>query len=429
MDRDFSFQRIIHLGRWVILAAFGSATLWLAFAPLHGAVVARGLIKVENYRRTVQHNEGGIVRRILVKEGQHIQRGEALIELEDSQASAAYGVLRSALDAELARRARLEAEAIQGGKIEFPRELLDRSETPVVAEMLERERRLFKARRDNLNSQIRSLERQIVQIDKEYDALSGQLKAERGAEELAQEELESYRVLRDKNYIATPRLLEQRRKVLDYQSRSEERRAESARTLRLKEELQLKIMTLRAEYAQSATQDLKDATNRVVELADRLRPAEDLLQRSRIKSPETGVVIGLKANTAGSSIAPRETLMEIVPDDSTLLIEAQIGVDSIKEVYGGQHADIRFTALPYRTTPMVSGRLTYIAADAQYTKDGVPYYLVQILPDSESLATAEIPQLKPGMAAEIYLKTKPRTAIEYLLQPITDTLSRSFRER
>src|SRR5574343_250571 len=352
MQLDIGLNRIVRLGQWVILIAFGSAAIWLAFAPLHGAVVAHGLVKVENYRQTVQHNEGGIVRKILVREGDHVRQG-----------------------------------------------------------------------------QVRSLEKQIDQIDKEFDALSSQMKAEIGSEKLAEEELESYRVLRDKNFISTPRLLEQKRKVLDYQSRSEERRAEVVRTLRLKEELNLKIISLRSDYSRGAAQELKESTNRVVELSDRLRPAEDMLKRSIISAPVSGSVLALKTNTPGASIAPRENLVEIVPDNTTLLIEAQVGIDSIKELHLGQTADIRFSALPYRMTPLALGSVKYIAADIQLTKEGQPYYLVQVLPAPESLQAAQIPQLQPGMAAEVFIQTQPRTALEYFLKPVTDTLARSFRER
>lgn len=429
MQLDIGLNRIVRLGQLVILIAFGSAAIWLAFAPLHGAVVAHGLVKVENYRQTVQHNEGGIVRKILVREGEHVRQGQALIELEDSQAASAYGVLRSALDAELARKARLESEATLSPKIVFPVDLLNRSDSPVVTEMFEREKRLFLARLETLKGQVKSLEKQIDQIDKEFDALSSQMKAELGSEKLAEEELESYRVLRDKNFISTPRLLEQKRKVLDYQSRSEERRAEVARTLRLKEELNLKTISLRSDYSRGAAQELKEATNRVVELSDRLRPAEDMLKRSIIAAPVSGSVLALKTNTPGASIAPRENLLEIVPDNTTLMIEAQVGIDSIKELHLGQKADIRFSALPYRTTPLILGSVKYIAADIQLTKEGQPYYLVQILPAPESLQTAQIPQLQPGMAAEVFIQTQPRTALEYFLKPVTDTLARSFRER
>lgn len=429
MALGMELNRITRLGQLVILICFGGVALWLFFAPLHGAVVASGSVKVENYRKTIQLNEGGIIKRIVVREGEHVSLGAVLLELEDSEASAAYGVLRGALDAVLSRKARLEEEAVMGSKISFPKELLDRQELPSVAELLERERQLFKTKKEILNGQITSLEKQIRQIDNEYSALAGQVRAERGSEVLAKEELQAYHQLREKNFISSPKLLEQKRKVLEYESRSEEHQAEVSRTLRLKEELKLKILTLRSEYIRGAAEELKDVTTRIVELSDRIRPAEEILKRRVVTAPVSGTVLGLKTHTVGSAIGPRDPLMDIVPDNSALLIEAQVGIDAIKEMHVGQTAEIRFPALPYRTTPLIDGKVVYIAADAQVTKEGQPYYLVQVLPDHESMQATKLPSLQPGMAAEVYIQTQARTAIEYFIKPISDTVARSFRER
>lgn len=429
MAHSLESDRITRLGQLVILIFFGGIALWLIFAPLHGAVVANGLVKVENYRKTIQLNEGGILKRILVREGERVEQGASLIELEDSEAAAAYGVLRGALDAVLARKARLEVEAALGGKIVFPTELLEKQDDPSVAELIEREKKLFLAKREILNGQIVSLERQIREIDKEHEALAGQVRAEKGSEALAQEELAAYHHLREKNFISSPKLLEQKRKVLEYQSRSEEHQAEVSRTLRMKEELKLKILTLRSDYVRAANEELKDVSSRIVELSDRIRPAEEMLKRRVVKAPVSGTVLGLKANTIGSAIAPRDPLMDIVPDNSALLIEAQVDVNSIKELHLGQMAEIRFPALPYRTTPMVEGKLVYVAADAQQTKDGHPYFTVHVLPDPKSMQDSQLPALQPGMAADVYIQTQARTALEYFVKPISDTVARSFRER
>lgn len=429
MTFTLGIDRIVRLGQLVILIAFGSAFAWLVFAPLHGAVVARGLVKVESFRKTVQHNEGGIVKTILVRDGQHVEAGQALLELDTNQTAATFGIVRSALDAELARKARLEAEMLLSPKISFPEELRQRADNPVVAEMMERERKLFQTRLETLHSQMHSLERQIGQLDQELAALTNQRQAEQGAETLAKEELESYNVLRDKNYISTPRLLEQKRKVLDYQSRSEERKAELARSGRMKEELRLKIISLRSEYMQGATQELKDATNRIAEFNDRLRPAADQLARSTLQAPVAGTVMALRTHTVGASIAPRDPVLDIVPDGTAFLIEAQVGVDDIKQLHVGQHTDIRFSALPYRTTPLIDGKVSYIAADIQMTKEGAPYYLVHVIPETSSLENAKISGLQAGMAAEIYIQTQARTALEYFMKPITDTIARSFVEK
>lgn len=422
-------KRIARIGQLIILIFFGGAGLWMTFAPLHGAVVATGSVKVESYRRTIQLNEGGIIKAILVKEGQKVAQGEHLLELEDSEASAGYGVLRGALDALLARKSRLETEATLGGKITFHPDLLAREKMPAVAELMERERRLFIAKREVLNDQVNSLQRQIQEIDKEHQALNEQVAAESGAERSAQEELKSYDRLLEKNFISQPKWLEQKRKVYDYQSRTAEHKADLSRSIRNKEELKLKVLSLRSEYMRVATEELKDTTARIVELSDRIRPAEELLKRRTVVAPVAGTVLALKSNLVGSGIGPREPLMDIVPEGSALMIEAQVGVDSIKELHLDQLAEIRFPALPHRTTPLVEGKVTYIAADAQTTKDGMPYYMVRIQPDPASMEEAKLPPLQPGMAAEVYIQTYARTALEYFIKPVSETLTKSFRER
>ena len=422
-------RRISRLGQLVIIVFFGGAALWLAFAPLQGAVVASGVVKVENYRKTIQLNEGGIIKRILVREGERVAQGDSLLELEDSEAAAAYGVLRGTLDALLARKSRLESEAIGSAKLTISPELLERQNIPSVAEQIQRERKLFLAKREILNGQIASLGKQVLELSKEHEALSAQVRAERGSETLAKEELSAYYKLRDKNFISEPKLLEQKRKVLEYQSRSEEHLAEVSRSLRLKEELNLKTLTLRSDYARAANDELKEVTARIAEISDRLRPAEEVLKRRIVKAPVSGTVLALKTHTVGAAVAPRDPLMEIVPDNSALLIEAQVGIDAIKELHLDQNAEIRFPALPYRTTPLIDGKVIYIAADVQLSKDGQPYYLVQVNPLQDSMQAAQLPPLQPGMAAEVFIQTKARTALEYFIKPIYDTLGRSFRER
>lgn len=426
---DIDSSRVIRLGRLIILIAFGGIGAWLAFAPLQGAVVAAGFVKVDNNRKTVQHNEGGIVKEIRVHDGEHVTRGQQLILLEDTQVSAAYLVLRSALDAELARQARLQAEATGKSTFDFPAELTKRGQEPVVAELIGREQVLFRTRLETLRKQTHLLEKQIVRVDNELNALEGQMTADKTSRQLAEEELQTYSVLREKNFISGTRLLEQKRMVSDYQSRSEERRADIARTLRLREELQLKIVGLESDYSSGAAAELKDSSARVVELSERLKPSENALGRQAITSPVSGIVLGLKVHTPGAAIGPREPLMDIVPDSGALLIEAQAGVDAIKEMYQGQTTDIRFTALPYRTTPLINGQITYISPDILTDREGRPFYQIHVLPDRHAMKSAGIPPLQPGMAAELYIQTQSRTALEYLLKPITDSLARAFRER
>lgn len=422
-------KRAIRVGQVAILLTFVGAGAWSALAPLHGAVVATGLVKVDTDRKTVQHNEGGIVSQILVRDGAHVVQGQPLIVLEDSQVAAAYGVLRAALDAELARAARLQAEADWSKAMALPAEFVNKRETPIVARQWEREEALFRARRTSLYSQIQLLQEQIAQTEKEAKALNEQLEAERRALDLAEGELLKYTELHEKQFLPGMKLSEQKRLVADYQSRMRERQAEIARAERTRDELRLKIVALRTDYSRGATEELKDATARLVELNERLQPSEDALRRQSIRAPVSGTVLGLKVNTIGSSIGPRESLLDIVPDSSPLIIEATAPVDAIKELHQGQPVDIRFTALPYRSTPLIRGELAYVSPDAMTDQQGRVFYQMRILPQAEAMRAANIPRLQPGMAAEVYVQTESRTALEYLLKPVTDSLMRAFRER
>ncbi|MBD5801767.1 Type I secretion system membrane fusion protein PrsE [Azoarcus sp. Aa7] len=420
-------KRLIRVGQLIIAIAFVGLGIWLALAPLQGAVIMLAQAKVDANRKAVQHNEGGIVNEILVRDGDIVTEGQPLIVLRDAQAEALYSVTHTALDAELARHARLEAE-MTGSTPKFPQALLQRKDEPVAAEMMRREQALFEERRRALAAQIALLENQAKSVGDEVEALKAQMAAERMGAAAAEEEMASLASLKDQKFVANTRLLTQKRVISDYRSREEERRSEIAHAQSQREELRLRAVTLRSDLVRQAAEEAKASTTRIMELQDRLRPASDLLQRLTIRAPVAGRVLNLAVHTAGGTIAPRATLMEIVPDTGPLVLEGRVHVDSIKELHVGQAADIRLTALPQRTTPLLPGKVSYISPDALTVEDGATFYLVQLVPDSAE-ARSPLAELQPGMAAEVFIRTKPRTALEYLLEPVTDTMMRAFRER
>lgn len=422
-------KRTSRLGLIVIAIAFGGLGLWAALAPLHGAIIATGSVKIDDNRKTIQHNEGGIIKEIYVREGMYVKKGAPLILLDDAQIHSGYSVLRNALDAELARQTRLFVETVGAQKLGFPAELTQRGNDAVVAQSMEREKAIFDNRRVTLETQTRLLQQQIGQVGQEMEALKRQFEAERVARTLSEEELRAYEQLQEKQFISGVKVLGQKRMVADYQSRAEERQADIARAAQHRDDLKLRITALQSDYSRSATEELKTATARIAELRERLRPSEDALHRQTIVAPVSGKVLGLRVHTPSGTIGAREPLMDIVPDEGQLVIEARVGPNSIKELRVGQEAEIRFTALPYRTTPLIKSRLLDISADTQLDQGGVPYYLLKIQPDPESLHLARTGGLQPGMVAEVYIQTGSRTALEYLLKPVTDALLRSFRER
>ncbi|WP_018989371.1 HlyD family type I secretion periplasmic adaptor subunit [Aromatoleum toluclasticum] len=420
-------KRLIRVGQFIIAIAFVGVGIWLALAPLQGAVIMMAQAKVDANRKAVQHNEGGIVNEIFVRDGDIVTEGQPLIVLRDAQAEALYSVTHTALDAELARHARLEAE-MTGSTPKFPQALLQRKDDPVAAEMMHREQALFDERRRALAAQIALLDNQAKSVGDEVEALKAQMEAERMGAAAAEEEMASLASLKDQKFVANTRLLTQKRVISDYRSRQEERRSEIAHAQSQREELRLRAVTLRSDLVRQAAEEAKASTTRIMELQDRLRPASDLLQRLTIRAPVAGRVLNLAVHTSGGTIAPRAMLMEIVPNTGPLVLEGRVHVDSIKDLHVGQAADIRLTALPHRTTPLFPGKVSYISPDALTVEDGATFYLVQLIPDAAE-AGSLLAELQPGMAAEVFIRTKPRTALEYLLEPVTDTMMRAFRER
>jgi HlyD family type I secretion membrane fusion protein len=349
--------------------------------------------------------------------------------LDDVRIDAQLELLRTQLDAERAKAARLEAERLLAGAPRFPRDLVERKGDPRVAELLERETALFRARRDAVESQVSLLRRQIQEAGAEAAALASQLDAETRALSLQREELSANNELQRQGYVQKTRVLTLQRAVAEYEARHGEHRAQLSQARQRAAELELRILSLRNAYAQAAADELKDATSRLFDLEERIRPSRDASERQKIVAPIAGEIVGLRVFTPGSVVGPREVLMEIVPEDKRLVVEGRIRPEDVNHVRPGTEADIRLTAYKQRTTPLVQGRVSYVSADRLVDEQtGAPYYAVQVDVSPENLAQAGNLRLQAGMPAELFLRTDERTAFDYLLAPVTDYLRRSMRE-
>jgi membrane fusion protein, epimerase transport system len=428
LDLDTDPGRIVRAGLLVIATGAASLGAWAAFAPLSGAVIAPGFVKVDLNRKVVQHQEGGIVRAIRVRDGDRVQQGQELVLLEDVRIDAQFDLLRTQLDAERAKAARLEAERRYAAKPVFPADLVKRTDDKVV-ETLARESGLFKARRDAIESQVALLQRQIVESREEAAALAMQLGAEERALKLQKEELAANERLLAQGYVQKTRLLTLQRAVAEYEARHGERRAELSKARQRASELELRILSMRNAYAQSAADELKETTARIFDLEDRIRPSRDAAERQKISAPIAGEVVGLRVFGSGAVIGPREVLMEIVPEDKRLIIEARIRPEDINHVRSGSPADIRLTAYKQRTTPLVQGSVAYVSGDRLVdTQSGAPYYVVHVDVPTQALADAGNLRLQAGMPAEVFIRTDERSALDYVLAPVTDYLRRGMRE-
>jgi HlyD family type I secretion membrane fusion protein len=428
LDRELDPRPAIRAGLLVMAGVALALGAWAAAAPLSGAVIAPGFVKVDLNRKVVQHQEGGTVRAIRVRDGDRVKQGQELVVLDDVRIDAQFDSLRTQLDAERAKAARLEAERAYAAKPVFPGDLLKRKDELKIAEQLERETTLFRARRDAVETQVAMLRKQITETAAETAALGEQLAAEERALKLQREELVSNERLLEQGYVQKTRIMTLQRAVAEYEARHGEHRAELSKARQRVSELELRALSMRNAYAQSAADELKEASARIFDLEERIRPSRDASERQRINAPIGGEVVGLRVFSQGAVVGPREVLMEIVPEEKRLIIEARIRPEDINHVRAGSPADVRLTAYQARTTPLVPGEVTYVSGDRLVDQQtGAPYYIVHINVPPEQLAQEKL-RLQAGMPAEVFIRTDQRTTVDYLLAPVTGYLRRSMRE-
>jgi HlyD family type I secretion membrane fusion protein len=418
-------------GRRVLLWGVLPAAAWLALAPLSSAVVALSFVKVDLDRRPVQHAEGGIVREVRVRDGQRVAAGETLLVLGDVAVAADVNRLDYRVLSERAGIARLEAEQLGAAALDFPADLHAAAAADArLAEQMKKERSLFQARRDALLGQVALMRSQRDKVLEESAAQRAQIEQSSASLRHQRDELETNRHLLSDGFVSPTRISQLEASVADYAAKLEEKKSELARVAQRGVDTELRIKTLQGEYAQQASDQLKVAMSRLSELQQEQRKAGDAAARQVITAPAAGEVMNLRYATPGAVVPGRETIADIVPSDPRLVIEAHIRTDDVGRVQQGRPADIRFTAYKSRTTPLVTGKVFYVAADRTVDRaTGQPYYVALLEADPASIASAGNLKLLAGMPAEVYIRGEERTPLQYLIEPLTQVLRHAARER
>lgn len=418
-----------HRSFLVLVVAVVAVLAYLGLAQIKSAVVGSGTVKVDLNRKLVQHQDGGVVRTLLVRDGQKVAAGQVVVELADVAVDASVELVRTQHDGEWARSVRLSAEREFAGSFTFPPELESRRSDRTLRDVMERERSLFASRRETLTSQIELMRRQIAEVQREAEAMDRQIATEREALALQRDELKVNEGLLEQGFVQRTRVMTLQRAVSEYTVRLSEHEADLARARQKANDLELRIMALRNEYTEAATRELRESTARLHELQQRLRPSEDAARRQRISAPVAGEVVGLRPISPGTVIGPRDVLMEIVPSDARLIVEGQVRPQDITHLQVGSHAELRLTAFRYRDTPTVAGTVEHVAADVTNDeRTGMSYYVVRVAVSPESLKDAGAVYLQAGMPVEFFITTPGRSIASYLLEPVTSYLRRSLRE-
>jgi epimerase transport system membrane fusion protein len=434
-ERADAFERGRRIGRFGALAIallFGGTMLWLLIAPLNSAVIVPAQFVVEDYRKPVQHLEGGIVRRVLVRAGDKVTKGQVLVQLEEVQADSAVETLRDQLHAEEARAARADAERLLQDQLRFAPGLLERAGSDAkLQQILSAERELFQARRKQLLGQTSLMRDQAVQVNAEIAGLVEQMKSANVNRKLIADELAMNQALLKQEFVQQTRVMSFERALAEKDEKRGEYHSESAKAQQKLVELELRTISLKDDYVRRAADEYSEANRRVLELRERLKPVANALARQQVLAPVSGEVVDIKVHAAGTVIAPRDVLMEVVPTEHRLLLEGRVRPEDVAELSVGQIADVQVTAFNSRSTPLVTGTVSYVSADSLVANVGgtpAPYFQIQISVDKAM--QAGLPKaLSAGMSAVVFVRTRERTAMNYLLEPFMDSFRRSFTER
>lgn len=424
-----SLRRNLIAGTTAIAVLFGGVGGWAATTELSGAVIASGILVVDGNVKKVQHPSGGIVAELLVKEGQIVSAGETVIRLDATVTRANLAAVSKNLNHLHARQARLEAERDGLSAVAVPPVLLDRLSAQAAEVTMTSERRLFDDRRVSREGQKARLREQVQQFQEQIKGLDVQQQAKAREIELIGKELEGQRRLFDQGLTSMNRVNSLDRDATKLQGERGQLIASMAAARGRISEIELQFLqvdqTMRAEVAA----ELRDVENQQAELVEKEVTALDQLKHIEIKAPIAGVAHQLTVHTVGGVITSAETLMEIVPQGSTLTVEARIAPQDVDQLAIGQDATLRLTAFNRNTTPELKGSLIRVSADLETDEQsGTNFYRAAIAIPNDELERLSGLSLVPGMPAEAFIRTGDRTVLSYFAKPIRDHANRVFRE-
>jgi len=398
---------------------------WANFTEISGAVVSSGTIVVESSTKLVQHREGGIVRDIRVKNGDTVEAGDLLISLDDTVTRANLAVITKQLTELTAQELRLEAERDDVSAIEWPE---DRRND--LGDIERGQQLLLEARRNSKDGRKNQLEEQIRQFNKQTEGLEAQVVAKDSEVELIDEELVDLGGLLNKQLVSKSRVTGLRREKARLSGEYGDLIAQIARTKESISERHIQILQIEESYRAEVLEQLQEVRSRIAQLEEQKIAAEDELTRVDIVAPRNGYVHQLSTHTIGGVIAAGETVMQIVPREDQLIVEAQVRPVDIDQMSPGQRARVRFPSFDQRTTPELNAELLTVSADLnEDERTGNSYYVARLVIDEEELAKLGNKALVPGMPVETFLQTGDRTVLSYLVKPVTDQIAHALRER
>jgi HlyD family secretion protein len=419
---------VILAGNLLVLCFVLGLGTWSSFAPLESAAIASGVVEPESSRKTIQHLEGGIIKKILVSDGDVVRSGQALIALDDTRARAEVESLRAQLWDAMAREARLLAEQQARDQISFPAGLQAIAEHAAVATLLEAQQNIYETRRKVYESQLDVISRKKSEIVEEIQGLKAQGAAAAQRSAIVREELEMVSTLVDKGLERRPRLLNLQREMADVEGRRGEIAAQISRAEQVINESNATRFKLESDRQNEIAQSLREAQNQIFQLREKLLAAEDQLSRTQVRAPEDGVITDLQVHTPGGVIMAGAPLLDLVPRQDRLVVSARLRPEDIDVVYPGLSAEVQLIPYNQRRVPRLKGTVMHVSADRLLDKrTDQPYYATKIRVEDPRIIAHDI-KIIPGMPAEVFIRTGRTTVALYALRPLIDSFNHAFHE-
>lgn len=422
-------KRAVRLGWLLVLAGFGGFLLWALFAPLDKGVMVNGSVVISGNRKVVQHNQGGIVDKIQVKDGDRVEAGQILLTLNEVDARSASEGLDGQYLQLVAREGRLLAEQQRLSDMVMTPRLQPLAEQPEMSVITALQRDLLRSRQQSLRLEAEGMRSSIAGMEASLNAQRQVMSSKQKQRETLEQQLQGLRSLAAENYVPRNKMLENERLLAQLNGDIAQLAGDINRTRRDIEQQTLLIAQRQQEYDKEVNSELAEVRALLSDVSSKKEKADFNLANIQMRAPVSGTVVGLKVFTEGGVIAPGQTLLEIVPDDQPLLVDARLPVELVDKIWPGLPVELQFVAFNQSTTPRVAGTVELLSADRLLDeRDGSPYYSLRVVVDDEGKRALEGLEIKPGMPVQGFVRTGERSFVNYLFKPLMDRLHLALTE-
>ncbi|QHQ21466.1 HlyD family type I secretion periplasmic adaptor subunit [Pectobacterium brasiliense] len=422
-------KRAVRLGWLLVLAGFGGFILWALFAPLDKGVMVNGSVVISGNRKVVQHNQGGIIDKIQVKDGDRVEAGQILLTLNEVDARSASEGLDGQYLQLVAREGRLLAEQQRLSDMVMTPRLQPLAGKPEMSVITALQRDLLRSRQQSLKLEAEGMRTSIAGMEASLSAQRQVMSSKQKQRETLEQQLQGLRSLAAENYVPRNKMLENERLLAQLNGDIAQLAGDINRTRRDIEQQTLLIAQRQQEYDKEVNSELAEVRALLSDVGSKKEKADFNLANIQMRAPVSGTVVGLKVFTEGGVIGPGQTLLEIVPDDQPLLVDARLPVELVDKVWPGLPVELQFVAFNQSTTPRVAGTVELLSADRLLDeRDGSPYYSLRVQVDEAGKRALEGLEVKPGMPVQGFVRTGERSFVNYLFKPLMDRLHLALTE-